>query len=303
MSSLLSLFVDNLLPVFLAASAGYLLAHLTSIETRSISRLTFFIFSPCLIFNLLTENQLGNGAIVRMIAFALTQMTLVALLAWLATRLLRFPRELTVAVVLGALIPNAGNYGLSVNLFAFGEPGLAQASLYFIASGMMAMTGGVYLASLGKSSPREALVGLFKIPTVYAVAVAFLFVRMGWQLPTPLARATSVLGDAAVPTMLVLLGMLLRNVRLSGKIRGLLVANGFRLVASPLLAMLLVVPFGLTGVARQAGILESAMPTAVMSTVLATEYGVEPEFMTAVVFTSTLLSPLTLTPLLAYLMA
>jgi hypothetical protein len=74
-----------------------------------------------------------------------------------------------------------------------------------------------------------------------------------------------------------------------------------RLLASPAIALLLAVPFGLSGVARQAGVLEAAMPAAVMTTVLAAEFQVEPEFMTAVVFTSTLLSPLTLTPLLAYL--
>jgi predicted permease len=79
------------------------------------------------------------------------------------------------------------------------------------------------------------------------------------------------------------------------------VANTVRLVASPLIALLLAAPFGMTGVARQAGVLEAGMPAAVMTTVLAAEFEVEPEFMTAVVFTSTLLSPLTLTPLLAFL--
>jgi predicted permease len=79
------------------------------------------------------------------------------------------------------------------------------------------------------------------------------------------------------------------------------IANGVRLIAAPAIALLLAVPFGLTGVARQVGVLQAAMPAAVMTTVLAAEFEVEPEFMTAVVFSSTLLSPLTLTPLLAFL--
>jgi hypothetical protein len=56
--------------------------------------------------------------------------------------------------------------------------------------------------------------------------------------------------------------------------------------------------FSLEGAAFQAGITESAVPTAIMTTVLATEYNVEPSFVTTVVFTSTLLSPLTITPIL-----
>ncbi len=301
MSSLFSIFANNLLPVFLAAGAGYALAHFTVIDARSISRVAFYIFSPCLVFILLTENQLGNGAIIRMIGFAISQMGLVALLAFAGARLLRFSREMTVAVVLGGLLPNAGNFGLSVNLFAFGESGLAQASLYFIATAVMAHTAGVYIASLGKSNWKKALYGLAKIPTVYAVFLAFIFLRFGLTLPLPVHRAATVLGDAAVPAMLVLLGMLLRRSDWKGKVRELVLANGVRLLGSPLIAVLLIVPFGLTGVARQAGILESAMPAAVMTTVLATEFEVEPEFMTSVVFTTTLLSPLTLTPILAFL--
>ena len=301
MSSLFSLFADNLLPVFLAAGAGFALASFTVLDSRSISRITFYIFSPALVFTRLTANERGDGAIARVLCFAVSLMRLLALLACLAARIFRLSRKLTVAVMLGALLPNAGNFGLAVNLFAFGEPGLAQASLFFIASSVMANTFGVYLASLGKSDYRSALLGLLKIPTIYAVVLAFLFLRFGWRLPLPVARATSVLGDAAIPTMLVLLGMLLRRAEWRGKFSGLLVANTMRLVASPLVAILLAASFGLSGSARQAGILEASMPSAVMTTVLTSEFEVEPAFMTAVVFTTTLLSPLTLTPILAYL--
>jgi len=74
-----------------------------------------------------------------------------------------------------------------------------------------------------------------------------------------------------------------------------------RLVAAPFLAIGLASLFGLTGAAFQAGVAQSSMPTAVVMTILATEYNVEPSFVSSVVFTSTLLSPLTVTPLLAYL--
>jgi predicted permease len=301
LDSVLSLVSENLLPVFLAAGAGYALVLFTPIESRPVARIAFYIFSPCLVFTLLTQNELGNGALVGMFAFAAVQMILTAALAWLLARLFGFTRPVTVAVVLAALLPNAGNFGLSVSGFAFGEPGLAQASLFFITSGIMANTLGVYLASLGASDYKTALIGLLKLPTIYAVLLAVIFQRFDWQLPLPVARASDVLADAAIPTMLVLLGMLLHRTRWRGNFAGLTIANGVRLIAAPAIALLLAVPFGLTGVARQVGVLQAAMPAAVMTTVLAAEFEVEPEFMTAVVFSSTLLSPLTLTPLLAFL--
>ncbi len=74
-----------------------------------------------------------------------------------------------------------------------------------------------------------------------------------------------------------------------------------RLVVGPIIGLALAAVLGLSGVARQAAVIESAMPTAVITTILAIEYGIDPVFVTSVVVVSTLLSPLTLTPLIAYL--
>jgi predicted permease len=76
---------------------------------------------------------------------------------------------------------------------------------------------------------------------------------------------------------------------------------GLRLVASPLMAIVLAGAIGLSATARDAGLVESAMPTAVATTVLAEAYEVDPGFITGAVLLSTVLSPITLTPLLAWL--
>ena len=301
MSELLSLFANNLLPVFLAAGTGYLLGNRLPINTQTLSRVVFYIFSPALVFTLLTQNQLNSTDLLRMASFAIAHMAIVGAITYVLGRALGFDRRLFVAVLLTSMFANAGNFGLSLNLFAFGNQGLAYASLYFITSGSMAYSVGVLIASLGKSSARDALIGMTKIPAIYAVVLALIVVGMDWVLPLPLERTVTVLGDAAIPTMLVLLGMLLQRAEWTGQIKGLGFASVMRLLVSPLIAIGLSALFGLQGVARQAGIMETAMPSAVMTTVLATEFDVEPGFVTLVVFTTTLASPLTITPLLAFL--
>jgi hypothetical protein len=79
------------------------------------------------------------------------------------------------------------------------------------------------------------------------------------------------------------------------------VVVALRLIVSMALGFGLAYVIGLTGATRQAGILQTAMPVAVVTTILAVEFKVEPAFVTSVVFLSTLLSPLTLTPLIAWL--
>jgi malate permease and related proteins len=301
LSYLLELFLNNLLPIFIIAGAGYLLGRWLFIDLRTLSQVVFYIFSPCLVFTLITGNRLNEGEILQMMGFATVIVILIGLLTWLIGKALRLERRMIMAMVLAAMFMNAGNYGLSVNLFAFGQEGLAQATLYFVAMGILTYTVGIMVASLGAASLRQSFMGLLRVPVVYGLALAFLFVRFDWVLPVPIDRAVVLLGNATVPTLLVLLGLQIRRVEWKNHIPAVAAVTGIRLLVSPLLAIGLSGLFGLQGVARQAGIMESAMPTAVMVTILANEYDIEPGFISTVVFASTLLSPLTITPLLAYL--
>jgi malate permease and related proteins len=72
-------------------------------------------------------------------------------------------------------------------------------------------------------------------------------------------------------------------------------------VAAPFVAIGLTALLGLSGPARQAGVILASMPVAVVTTILALEFEISPAFVTSAVFVSTILSPLTLTPLIAYL--
>jgi len=301
LNNLLIIFSNNILPIFLAAGCGYLISKFLKVPPKPISQVTFYIFSHCLIFSLLTKSLLGGDDITRMVAFTVILMTVLGLIAWLVGRALRFDRLLLVAVVLTTMFANSGNYGLSLTLFAFGEGALAHASLFFVTQAILVQTVGVVIVSLGSLSLKQAIISVFKVPGLYAVTLALIFNYMNWQLPLYADRTISLLGDAAIPVLMVLMGIQLGYSSINGSPRGLVTSNVLRLIISPALAIGLSVVFGLTGVARQAGIIEAAMPTAVLTTVLATQYNVKPSFVSTVVFTTTLLSPFTVTPLLAYL--
>jgi predicted permease len=301
LTGLFLLFIENLLPIFLAAGTGYLLSRWLKSDPRTLSQVAFYIFSPCLIFTILIENQVSENEILKMLLLAWGGAIVIGLIAWLTGQVFKLERKMLVAVMLTSIFMNSGNFGMSFNLFAFGQEGLAQAGIFFASMSIASYTVGIFIASMGKASPRQALVNLLKVPAIYAVLLAVVFLRTGWQLPLPIERTTQLLGDAAIPAMLVLLGMQLSAIRWDGQIRPLLLANGLRLIISPLVALGLVLVLGLAGVARQVGVLEASMPSAVLTIVLATEYDVEPAFVSAAVFTSTLASAFTLTPLLAIL--
>jgi predicted permease len=155
--------------------------------------------------------------------------------------------------------------------------------------------------SSSRSGPREALLSLLRVPHGYAILAAFAFMLLKVQVPTLVLRPVGLLASAALPMMILLLGMQLERATMPERPALVGLVTGFRLVMLPALALGLAAVIGLTGVDRQAAVIEASMPAAVIITVLAVEYQAAPIFANAVVFASTLLSPFTLTLLIAFL--
>lgn len=303
MSYLLTLFANNILPIFLAAGAGFLLSKYKKINPRTVSAAAFYVFSPCLIFNLLTTSSINGNEMTKIVAVTVSTILTIGALVWLIGIALKVERKLLAAVMIAAMFGNAGNYGLSLTFFAFGSDGLAYAGVYFVTTAALINSLGVVIASLGSTNLRAALAGLLKVPSIYAVLLALLANYLHWSPPLPLERTISILADAAVPTLLILLGIQLHKTQWYRGIQALSLSTIMRLIVSPALAFVFAWLYGLHGTAQQAIIAESATPTAVMATVLATEYNIKPAYITTAVLVSTLISPLTITPILALLKA
>ena len=301
MSGLIPLFNANLLPILITAGLGYLLSRTIDLNPKTVSRLTFYLFNPALVFTVFINSELTSGEIFRMIGFAFTATLSVGLIALILARLFGFNRKIIIVIVLTTLLVNAGNYGMSLNEFAYGQEALAYASIFFVTSSIMVNTFGVMIASMGKTSLGQSLLNILKFPALYALVIAIILNQTGATVPLPLDRAITKLSGATIPTMLVLLGMQLGRAKMNQNLGAAALAVVVRLLVSPFVAWGLSQPFGLEGAALQAGVTEASMPTAVMTTILSTEFDLEPELVSTIVTISTLLSPLTLTPLLAFL--
>jgi predicted permease len=261
-----------------------------------------YLFSPALVFNSLASSSLSGGEAEQLIGVAVVMSFMVAGLAWLIARGQKFNPKMESAFIMSATLINAGNYGIPLNRFAFGTAGESRAVIFYVATAFMAYTVGVFIASRGTRSAREALRNVFYVPLLYAAVLGVLFNMWNVRLPVSLDRSVNLLSDAAIPAMLVVLGIQLSRASLRGQIRPILMASSLRLLAGPLLAFGLVLVFGMSGYARQVSIVQAGMPTAVATGVLATEFGSDAEFATATILVSTVLSMATLTVLLTLVM-
>lgn len=299
--ALFQIFTENLLPILLISGAGFLLGKFLSVDTRSVGRVVFYVFSPILVFDLIVHTKLSSGQILTTMGYTASVAASVGCLAFLFGKLLRLERPVLSAVVMTAAFANTGNYGLPLVSFAFGQDALAFATLYYATTSGLFNTFGVLIASLGHMDFKAALLGLFRVPTVYAVVLAALLNRFHIVMSVPLARTVDLAANGAIPVMIILLGLELSRVEWSHSIRTVGLSAGLRLLVGPVIGLLLLLPFGFQNPARQGIVTEASMPAAVANTVLAAEYGLDSSLVTAIVFVGTILSPLTLTPLIYFL--
>jgi predicted permease len=298
---ILSVFVSDILPIFLIAGVGYLLATRLQANVKTLAHVVFYALVPCFVFRLLIASKMTGPQVGRMALMAVLVTGGMGLVARIAAIPLRLDRAELSAFLLVAMFSNGGNYGLPVVLFAFGNEALAQGTVYFVTSSLLTYTVGVFLAAAGRKSVGGALIGITKIPAIYGVTAALLVLSTGVSIPLAVMRPIQLLGDAAIPVMILVLGMQLNRATVPKQPAVVVTAAALSLVAAPFVALGLTWLLGLSGPGRQAAVVLASMPTAVVTTILALEFDTAPTFVTNVVFVTTLLSPFTLAPLIAYL--
>ena len=300
--SLLSIFANSILPIFVVAGVGFFLARRLRADVKTLSGVAFNALAPCLIFDTLVTSTLNFGEFGRMALFSVCVIAAAGLIAWLTSFPLRLDRPTTSAFVAVAMFANAGNYGLPLVFFAFGQEALTRATVYLVIHIILLYSVGIVLVSSGgRDGLRQALKNVARVPHIYAIAAAGVIMATGTAAPEPVMRSIGMLSDAALPMMVLVMGMQLERAAFPERPALVGLATAVRLVVLPLLALGLAYVFGLTGADRQAAVIQASMPAAVMITVLAGEFQASPTFATAVVFLSTVLSPFTLTPLIAFL--
>jgi hypothetical protein len=208
--------------------------------------------------------------------------------------LLRFSRTEIIVLLLVLMFVNSGNYGLTLNQLRYGEAGLSRAIVYYVVSTILVFSVGVLIASMGQHRWQDAVRRLVRVPALYGVLAAVFVYAFELTVPAPLYSAIEVGAAGAIPAMLVVLGMNMARLQGAGDLRLALPAVSLRLLVAPVAALVVASQLGLQGLSRSTAIVEASMPTAVITTVIATEFDVKPTAVTGIVVLSTLLSPLTL---------
>ncbi|MGP4069233.1 AEC family transporter [Halobacillus sp. B29] len=295
----MTIFFQVVLPVILVFFAGYALQKILHLEIKSISTVTLYIMLPCLVFKTFYEAEF-NQSYLMMVIFSVLLLFSILALNKIAAKVFRFDTPTESGLILSTAFMNAGNYGAPIVLFAFGDAGFVYSVSFMVLQQIVMNFFGVYYAAKGGAGIGMALKTVLKMPPTHAVWIALLFKYASIPVSDNLMSSIQLVGDATIPSIMILLGMQLANITVKNldwsKIS---YAAVLRLAGSPLIAWALTILLPMNDMMASVLIVSAAMPSAATTTMYAVQFDSKPELVSSITLITTLLSvvtiPITLT--------
>ena len=275
-------------------SVGYFMGvkgWMTTREKRFVSRYIVNIAVPCncvvgLLDNL-SHNDLAQAGLL--VASGVLGVGVTLLISTAAAALLHLPRKRWGVFVAMAGLSNTLFIGIPVCTQLFGQVCMPYVMLYYLANTIFVQSVGILLIERSGDRPasRGGVTGFFwdlvTKPPILALLLSLLLLVADLKLPEPVMRFAEYIGDSVSPLALIYCGFILyelglKNLRL---MPGLPVMLVIRLGLSPVLCWLFCMLFGVSGLARDVFVVESALPVVSQVPVLAGAYGADEEYAAA----------------------
>ncbi|MGB5594776.1 MAG: AEC family transporter [Crocosphaera sp.] len=287
----MTVLLPAIIPVAFIIMIGVIAGKKLTLHKQTLSQLIVYILAPALVADSLYTTTMSAQNAAQLLLGVFIIAFILYLLVYIISYWLKFPAITRKSLIATTLHPNNGNMGLPLVAFALGAPGLERAIIYMIGTSILLF--GIAPAILAGTSFKHSLKVTFKLPLMWAMLAGLTLRLFQIKLPFNLGEALHMLGRAAIPVALLILGMELVSTKFKVTQFELISLN-FRLVFAPLIALFVGKLIQLETLDLQVFILQSAMPTAVNTIVLATEFGGESDKVARTIVVTTILSFLTL---------
>lgn len=287
-----------LLPIFLIFGVGYVGQRTIGFDTKQLSTMALYLMSPFLAFRTFYLNPLTIEHLYMMVYTFSLCLSLLAVV-WLYSKYRKWTASQMSGMMLASAFMNNGNYGTPLAILLWGTVGLDYAVILMVLQQIVMSTLGLYLAA--KGSEKEgvnlsmALRAVVRMPILYGALTGVVLQYIGLHLSASLMQAVHFIADAAVPTIMIILGMQLATISLKKIPKEMMVISLLiKLCLSPLIALGIAILLPIDEMLLMIMVVMAAMPSAANTTMYAVQFETEAEFVSGATFVSTLLSLVTL---------
>ncbi len=254
---------EVIFPVFFVIGVGYYLGKKNpKFDTNFITVFAGNIGTPAMIFYTVTTTGITLNIFIHYFVYALLMIGGFALIGLILLFLLRKDLSMELPPL---ILPNTGNMGIPICLFAYGAEGLGIASAVASVIILFHFTLGIFFAK-----KKFSLDVVVKSPPVYAIIISVIFLFFQIQTPLFLENTTFLLTYATIFLVLMSLGIALTKLKFS--LKDSILLSLCRVILGPIIAFIIIYYFNLSGFAAGVLLIQSAMPSAILNYLVGSMY-------------------------------
>ena len=254
---------EVIFPVFFVIGVGYYLGKKNpKFDTNFITVFAGNIGTPAMIFYTVTTTGITLNIFIHYFVYALIMIGGFALIGLILLFLLKKDLSMELPPL---ILPNTGNMGIPICLFAYGTEGLGIASAVASVIILFHFTLGIFLAK-----KKFSLDVVVKSPPVYAIIISVIFLFFQIQTPLFLENTTFLLTYATIFLVLMSLGIALTKLKFS--LKDSILLSLCRVILGPIIAFIIIYYFNLSGFAAGVLLIQSAMPSAILNYLVGSMY-------------------------------
>ena len=284
---------EVIFPVFFVIGVGYYIGKKNpKFDTNFITNFAGNIGTPAMIFYTVTTTGITLSVFTHYFVYALIMIGGFAIIGLITLFILK--KDLSMELP-SLILPNTGNMGVPICLFAYGTQGLGVASAIASVIILFHFTLGVFLAK--KKFSFDIVV---KSPPVYAIIISVIFLYFQIKTPLFLENTTFLLTYATIFLVLMSLGIALTRFKFS--LKNSITLSLCRVILGPLIALIIIYYFDLSGFAAGVLLIQSAMPSAILNYLVGSMYSPRKvvESIASTIVVSTVVSFLTI-PIIVFI--
>ena len=284
---------NSVLPVFIVIGIGYIFGKFYPEAKKFVGKLSLWVFATILTLTYVNDHPVTLSVFTT--AFSIQVLSMIISAIIIALILHKEGYDHYKWSIMGGTFSNCGYIAYPIVKIAYGDQGLAYAVVFSVAFQIIMNTYGVFTASSKKNELKKGLTGIFKIPTLYALIVALVLnyyqVKLN-TMPPSIYQSIVFFKNASLTMLLIFIGMELSGIKFEKEdYINISVASFSKIILMPLSALILVKLFGIQGLLAKIIVVESAMPTAMNTSIITKEFNGNIKLVSSVIFITTLIFP------------
>ncbi|WP_407378868.1 AEC family transporter [Methanobrevibacter sp.] len=295
----------TILSIVLMIALGYFLKRIDFLSIKdvdSLNNIVINILLPCMIFSALYSADLSLMSSLGILPFVILASSFITgIISYFILKRFNLSDKVLWSVLVTIMIANTAFMGYPVNIGVYGSEGFLRAIFCDIATSVIFLILSFVLVLKFGGSPKKAVRKIAFFPPLWAIILGLLLNILNIPIGPVLDNTVNYLGNGTIPLIMLSLGI---SIDLSGIKRSknmIIFTSIMKLILFPAIAFFIVSFLGLVDLQFKVSIIEAAMPSGMLSLILAITYKLDYELTSDCILINTVISLITLPVILMLL--